>query len=80
MPPLQCKVQDFRPDGERESLQFRIISKSRGVPVVNDHEFIVLKAETLEKKYEWMARLRAASVPPAESLNKVVELPKPSKM
>lgn len=46
----------------------RIAVRETGDRLLKDHQWLMLKAPSVEKKYEWLARLRAATEPPSEAI------------
>ena len=65
----RTRPQDMLAKGNTEpTAVFRVASKERGRPIVKDHEWLMLRAPSIEKKYEWLARLRAATQPPSEAI------------
>lgn len=75
----QAKVQDPQNQSEREDggdRTFRLHSRTEE-PLVNNHLWIMLRAESPSMKYEWLARLRAAAVPPHAGLRNSAPPPPP---
>ena len=66
---LNVRVQDLQAKGSEEPTKaLRIASKTKGSKVVKNHDYLTFLAETIEEKYEWLARLKAATVPATETV------------
>eukprot|EP00958_Prasinococcus_capsulatus_P018567 scaffold2178_cov323-Prasinococcus_capsulatus_cf.AAC.1 len=66
---LNVRVQDLQAKGSEEPTKaLRIAAKTKGTKVVKNHDYLTFLAETIEEKYEWLARLKASTVPATETV------------